>query len=237
MPATATSTSTPRRSSTCRSRPSTSSSATTTRAPPSSPRSSGARGRGLTVSIGGEIGEVGKQNSTAEELRAYLDGYRRELDARAAGRHGPLQGQRPDRHVARRRAAARRRRRRGQARLRGPARARRRRPRARPRRRGPAWRLDPARRAVPPLPGGRDGRDPPRDRLPERAVRAPGLPGRAAREIEAWCYANAADERKAGQTDKQFVYKTRKKAIGPFKRQLWDLATKDEILAAQRRKI
>ena len=33
------------------------------------------------------------------------------------------------------------------------------------------------------------------------------------------------------------MYTTRKKAIGPFKRQLWDLPTKDEILAAQRRKI
>ena len=30
----------------------------------------------LPISIGGEIGEVGKQNSTEEELRAYLDGYR-----------------------------------------------------------------------------------------------------------------------------------------------------------------
>ena len=33
------------------------------------------------------------------------------------------------------------------------------------------------------------------------------------------------------------MYTSRKKAIGPFKRQLWDLETKDEILAAQRRKI
>ncbi len=33
------------------------------------------------------------------------------------------------------------------------------------------------------------------------------------------------------------MYTTRKKAIGPFKRQLWELATKDEILAAQHRKI
>ena len=30
---------------------------------------------GLTVSIGGEIGEVGEENSTEEELRAYLDNY------------------------------------------------------------------------------------------------------------------------------------------------------------------
>ena len=47
----------------------------------------------------------------------------------------------------------------------------------------------------------------------------------------------ALDERKPGQTDEQFVYTTRKKAIGPFKRELWELSTKDEILAAQRRKI
>ena len=31
---------------------------------------------GVTISVGGEIGEVGKKNSTVEELRAYLDGYR-----------------------------------------------------------------------------------------------------------------------------------------------------------------
>jgi fructose/tagatose bisphosphate aldolase len=34
---------------------------------------------GVDVSIGGEIGEVGTENSTPEELRAYMDGYRREL--------------------------------------------------------------------------------------------------------------------------------------------------------------
>src|SRR5574338_316839 len=34
---------------------------------------------GVTISIGGEIGEVGKANSTEEELRAYLDEYRRAL--------------------------------------------------------------------------------------------------------------------------------------------------------------
>ena len=134
---------------------------------------------GVTISVGGEIGEVGTQNSTVEELRAYLDGYRRELDERAPGANGHLQGQRPDRHVPRRRAAAGRRRGGGQARLRGPARARRRRPRVRPGRRRPARRVDPARRAVPPLPGGRDRRDPPGDRVPERALRAPGLPGLA----------------------------------------------------------
>jgi fructose/tagatose bisphosphate aldolase len=31
---------------------------------------------GITVSIGGEIGEIGGKNSTPEELRAYLDGFK-----------------------------------------------------------------------------------------------------------------------------------------------------------------
>jgi len=65
----------------------------------------------------------------------------------------------------------------------------------------------------------------------------PAFPASLHRKIEAWCFENAADERKTGQTDQQFVYTTRKKAIGPFKRELWELDTKDEILAAQRRKI
>ena len=40
---------------------------------------------GVTISVGGEIGEVGKSNSTEGELRAYLDGLRRELGAASAG--------------------------------------------------------------------------------------------------------------------------------------------------------
>lgn len=32
--------------------------------------------QGVTISVGGEIGEVGGHNSTEEELRAYMDGYR-----------------------------------------------------------------------------------------------------------------------------------------------------------------
>jgi fructose/tagatose bisphosphate aldolase len=34
---------------------------------------------GVTISIGGEIGEVGTENSTEPELRAYMDGYNTEL--------------------------------------------------------------------------------------------------------------------------------------------------------------
>src|SRR5207247_7058242 len=43
---------------------------------------------GVTISVGGEIGEVGKENSNEAELRAFLDGFRRELDRRAPGAVG-----------------------------------------------------------------------------------------------------------------------------------------------------
>jgi fructose/tagatose bisphosphate aldolase len=37
---------------------------------------------GITISVGGEIGEVGGKNSTVEELQAYMDGYLEELKKR-----------------------------------------------------------------------------------------------------------------------------------------------------------
>jgi fructose/tagatose bisphosphate aldolase len=43
---------------------------------------------GVTVSVGGEIGEVGGRNSTEEELRAYIDEFRKELDKRGKGMTG-----------------------------------------------------------------------------------------------------------------------------------------------------
>ena len=47
-------------------------------------------------------------------------------------------------------------------------------------------------------------------------------------EIYAWLRVNAADERKPKDTDEQFFYKTRKKAIGPFKAKLWALPAASE---------
>jgi hypothetical protein len=52
------------------------------------------------------------------------------------------------------------------------------------------------------------------------------LPKPMREEIYEWLRANAADERKAKDSDEQFFYKTRKKALGPFKRALWDLPEK-----------
>jgi fructose/tagatose bisphosphate aldolase len=194
--------------------------------------------QGVTISIGGEIGEVGKTNSTIEDLRAYLDGFRRELDARAPGTTGvskvsvqtgtshggiPL----PDGGVAPVKLDF-----------------------------GVLKDLGEIGRAEYGIAGAvQHGAS----TLPDNLFHTfptvetaeihlatgfqnalydhPAFPADLMAEITEWVRVNAADERKDGQTDTQFVYSSRKKAIGPFKRQLWELATKDEILASQAEKI
>jgi fructose/tagatose bisphosphate aldolase len=192
---------------------------------------------GVTVSVGGEIGEVGTQNSTVAELRAYLDGYRRELDARAPGATGiskvsvqtgtshggvPL----PDGGVAEVKLDFEVLRELGiVAREYGLAGA--------------------VQHGASTLPDELFHRFPAVETaeihlatgFQNALYEHPAFPAEIHREIEAWCFDNAAGERKAGQTDQQFVYTTRKKAIGPFKRRLWDLDTRSEILADQGRKI
>jgi fructose/tagatose bisphosphate aldolase len=192
---------------------------------------------GVTISVGGEIGEVGHKNSTVEELRAYLAGYRRELDVRRAGAvgiskvsvqtgtsHGgvPLPGGgvaevKLDFEVLRELGEV--------AREHGLAGA--------------------VQHGASTLPDELFHRFPAVETaeihlatgFQNALYEHPAFPESLHREIEAWCFANALDERKPDQTDQQFVYTTRKKAIGPFKRELWDLETKDEILVAQSRKI
>lgn len=43
---------------------------------------------GVTISIGGEIGEVGGHNSTAEELCAFMDGFNVSMKSKAPGKPG-----------------------------------------------------------------------------------------------------------------------------------------------------
>src|SRR5262245_8301690 len=192
---------------------------------------------GVTISVGGEIGEVGTQNSTVEELRAYLDGYRRELDSRAPGAKGiskvsvqtgtshggvPL----PDGGVAEVKLDFEVLRELGVvAREYGLAGA--------------------VQHGASTLPDELFHRFPAVETaeihlatgFQNSLYEHPAFPAELHREIEAWCFDNVADERKAGQSDQQFVYTTRKKALGPFKRRLWELDALDEVLAAQRRKI
>src|SRR5213079_1846142 len=51
----------------------------------------------------------------------------------------------------------------------------------------------------------------------------PKLPADLRRELQQWVKAECKDEWKKGDTEEQFYYKSRKKAIGPFKRRMWDL--------------
>jgi len=49
------------------------------------------------------------------------------------------------------------------------------------------------------------------------------IPAALRSEIYEWLSVNAKDERKPADSDEQFFYKTRKKALGPFKKRFWDL--------------
>jgi fructose/tagatose bisphosphate aldolase len=192
---------------------------------------------GVTVSIGGEIGEVGKQNSTEPELRAYLDGYRRELEDRRPGAigiskvsiqtgtsHGgvPL----PDGSIAAVKLDFDVIRRLGEV----------------ARSYGLAGCVQHGASTLPDelfhhFPAVEAAEIHLATGFQNVLYEHPAFPAELHRAIHSWCFENALDERKPDQTDEQFVYSTQKKAIGPFKRELWDLPTRDEILAAQRRKI
>jgi fructose/tagatose bisphosphate aldolase len=192
---------------------------------------------GATISVGGEIGEVGKKNSTEEELRAYLDGYWRELEARAPGAiglskvsvqtgtsHGgvPL----PDGGVAEVKLDFDVIRRLGEV----------------ARQNGLAGAVQHGASTLPDelfhqFPAVETAEIHLATGFQNLLYEHPAFPRELHEQIEHWCHENAADERKPDQTEDQFVYTTRKKAIGPFKRELWDLATKDEILKAQRQKV
>jgi len=60
------------------------------------------------------------------------------------------------------------------------------------------------------------------------------LPRSIKKKIYAWLQTNCANEKKPDQTNDQFIYKTRKKAFGPFKRQIYSLEQdiKDKISSA-----
>ena len=58
------------------------------------------------------------------------------------------------------------------------------------------------------------------------------IPASLRDEIYKWLRENAKDERKPTDSDEQFYYKTRKKALGPFKRRFWDLPADVKVTLA-----
>jgi fructose/tagatose bisphosphate aldolase len=177
---------------------------------------------GVTISIGGEIGEVGKANSTEEELRAYLNGYYERLgDGRPTGiskvsiqtgtSHGGVPM--PDGTIAsvkidfdtmRRLSSVAR----DEFGLAGCV------------QHGASTLPD---EAFHNFPANGAAEIHLATGFQNILYDAGGLPDDLRAEMMEWCRANCAEERKEGETEEQFLYKTRKKAIGPFKRRLWDL--------------
>jgi fructose-bisphosphate aldolase class II len=51
----------------------------------------------------------------------------------------------------------------------------------------------------------------------------PAFPALLRETIYRWLTDHAASERKPGETPEQFLYKARKKALGPFKEAIWNL--------------
>jgi fructose-bisphosphate aldolase class II len=50
------------------------------------------------------------------------------------------------------------------------------------------------------------------------------FPSELRQKIYAWLKVNAIDEKKETDTEEQFIYKTRKKALGPFKKEIMGLS-------------
>jgi fructose/tagatose bisphosphate aldolase len=178
---------------------------------------------GVTVSVGGEIGEVGGKNSTVDELTAFMDGYNRALAA-AGGRvglskisvqtgtsHGGVvlaDGSIADVQLDIEALAA----------LSTAARER--------------YGLGGAvQHGASTLPENAFGNFPEAGaceihlatNFQNMVFDHPALPADVAAELRSWTFTHCAGERKASDSDEQFYYKTRKKAIGPHKRLLWDL--------------
>ena len=186
--------------------------------------------RGVTISIGGEIGEVGGHNSTADELHSYLNGFKTEfgkINPKAVGlskisiqtgtSHGGVVL--PDGSIAKVDVDF-----------------------------DTMLHLSRMARSQYGLGGAvQHGACTLPDDAFHKFVEAEAcevhlatnfmnmffdrIPASLREEMYAYLRQNNASDRKADMTDEQFYYKTRKSVIGPFKKQSWGLPTevKEEI--------
>ena len=179
---------------------------------------------GVTISVGAEIGEVGGKNSTIEEQHAFVDGYKQALatrGARLAGiskisvqtgtSHGGVVL--PDGSIADVKIDF--------DTLQVLSRDAR-------ERSGMAGAVQ---HGASTLPNTAFGKFPEIETAEIHLATAfqtllfehPATPAAFKAKIYDWLRGNAAGERKDGETDEQFFYKTRKKALGPFKKEWWGL--------------
>src|SRR5262245_6608709 len=182
--------------------------------------------QGVTVSVGGEIGEVGGKNSDVHELHAYMKGYNATLKQRGASlagiskisvqtgtAHGgfinadgtvrtdvkiDLQTLEELSRVARKEYGL------GGAVQHG------------------ASTLPPEAFDAFPRVGACEihlATD-----FQNMVYEHPQFPKELKAEMYAWLHTNATEEKKPKDTEEQFIYKARKKAIGPFKHQMWRIS-------------
>ena len=173
----------------------------------------------ITISVGGEIGEVGTQNSTVEELRAYMDGFTAALPTGMEGlskisvqsgtshggtvlADGSIADVKLDLDTLETLGKVAR----------------------------DDYGLSGAvQHGASTLPDTSFNNFPTRETAEIHLATNfqnmlfDHLPDGVRGEIYAWLSEHAKDERKSSDSDEQFFYKTRKKALGPFKRQLWSL--------------
>jgi fructose/tagatose bisphosphate aldolase len=180
--------------------------------------------QGVTVSVGGEIGEVGGKNSTVDELKAFIDNYNAALRDKKPGLKGiskisvqtgtthggvPL----PDGTVAQVKLDF--------ATLENLSRVSR-----------SEYGLSGAvQHGASTLPNEAF------DKFPATTTaeihlatgfqnilyESSHFPADLREKMYAWLREHCASERKEKETEEQFLYKTRKKGFGPFKQPLWDL--------------
>jgi fructose/tagatose bisphosphate aldolase len=188
---------------------------------------------GVDVSVGVEIGEVGKKNSTPEELRAFMDGLHETLagsfkgpskiSVQTGSSHGGVVL--PDGTIAKVAIAF--------DTLEEMSRV--------------------ARQEYRMAGAVQHGASTLPDELFHRFVEvgtaeihlatsfqsmiydSPLFPESLRQEVYAYLKEKHADEWKTGQTEAQFLYSTRKRGTGPFKRQMWDLP--EEIRGALRQEL
>jgi len=181
--------------------------------------------QGVTISVGGEIGEVGGKNSDVHELHAYMDGFNQKLKARGASLVGlsKISVQTGTAHGGFVNAD-------GSVRKDVAIDLKTLEELSRVARTGyhlggavqhGASTLPPDAFDAFPRVGACEihlATD-----FQNMVYEHPSFPAALKDEMYAWVREHAADERKPKDSEEQFIYKSRKKAIGPFKQRMWNV--------------
>jgi fructose/tagatose bisphosphate aldolase len=187
--------------------------------------------KGVTVSVGGEIGEVGHQNSTPEDLRAFMEGFKERLRKGLVGiskisvqtgtSHGGVVL--PDGSIAQVKLDFNT--------LKALSEIAR-------KEFGMAGAVQHGASTLPAeafhkFPEVETAEVHLATEFQNMIYDSKHFPADLRKRMYDWLKANAASEAKAGETEEQFFYKTRKKALGPFKKEIMGLspAVRDAIAA------